>query len=58
MTDAGDDEDGWTYALDEVGPEAETDEPPIEPESITPEHAVFFLLGVAVFIVVVASILL
>lgn len=48
----------WTFALDEVGPEGASTEPPIEPEAINPEHAVFFLLGVALFLGLVVQVLL
>lgn len=40
----------WRFALDEVGPEAETETveaDPIEPEEISLEHAGFVALGVA-----------
>lgn len=53
-----DDNEEWTFALDEVGPEAATAEPPLEPEAINPEHAVFFLLGVALFLALVIQVVL
>lgn len=56
--DIADDDEEWTFALDEVGPEATTAEPPLEPEAINPEHAVFFLLGVVLFLALVLQVIL
>ncbi|MFB6110949.1 MAG: hypothetical protein ABEJ35_00270 [Halobacteriaceae archaeon] len=47
----------WRFDLDEVGPEATTSEPPLEPEPITLEHAAFFLLGIGLFLALVAVLL-
>ena len=42
------DNDGsWRYDLDDVGPDAESQENPIEPGSPSAENVAFFLLGVA-----------
>jgi len=44
-----DDDHEWRFGVDDVGPEAEPDEPdpePIEPEPISLEHAVFVGLGI------------
>jgi hypothetical protein len=46
-------DDEWTFALEDVGPDGVRDEPPLEPESIDPENAAFFLLGVALFLALV-----
>jgi hypothetical protein len=56
--DAIDEDEEWTFALDEVGPEGVNAEPPLEPEAINPEHAVFFLLGVALFLGLVIQVIL
>lgn len=56
--DATDEDEEWTFALDEVGPEGVNAEPPLEPEAINPEHAVFFLLGVALFLGLVIEVIL
>lgn len=56
--ESADDDDEWTFALDEVGPEGATAEPPLEPEAINLEHAVFFLLGVVLFIGLVLQVIL
>ena len=48
-----DDDHEWRFGIDDVGPEAEVDEPepePIEPEPISLEHAVFVGLGIALTI--------
>lgn len=58
---SGDDAAEWTFAVDEVGPdgvESGGSEPPLEPEEIDLEHAAFFLLGVALFLALVARVLL
>lgn len=57
MGDSTDDDEEWTYDLDEVGPEATPQEPPIEPEPVDLEHAVFFLLGVGLVILLLVSLL-
>ncbi|MFB6292992.1 MAG: hypothetical protein ABEH60_01865 [Halonotius sp.] len=51
---AGDDD--WRFGIDEVGPEAESeDDEPIEPEAITPEHATFVAIGVLLTVAVIAT---
>ena len=52
-TDPDVDADGeeWRFGIDDVGPEAEAAReaernPPIEPEPIDPEHALFVVAGV------------
>lgn len=57
-TENGSEDDEWRFGLDDVGPEAAASEPTIEPESINPEHALFFLLGVGLFLGLVVLILL
>jgi hypothetical protein len=55
---AADDADEWRFAVDEVGPDAEPDEPvvdPIEPEPISLEHATFVALGVLLTVAVIAT---
>lgn len=52
------DDEEWRFSLDDVGPEAATSEPVIEAESIDPENAFFFLLGVGLFIGLVVLVLL
>lgn len=55
------DAEEWTFAVDEVGPdgvESGGSDPPLEPEEIDLEHAAFFLLGVALFLGLVARVLL
>lgn len=51
-------DDEWTFALDDVGPDGVTTEPPLEPEAIDLENAVFFLLGVALFVALVVYVVL
>lgn len=44
-----DDDHEWRFGIDDVGPEAEPDDPepaPIEPEPISLEHAAFVGLGI------------
>ena len=56
--DADDAAGEWRFAVDEVGPDAEPDEPaadPIEPEAISPEHATFVALGVLLTVAVIAT---
>jgi len=58
--DAADDaaeESQWRFAVDEVGPDAEPDDndDPIEPESISAEHATFVALGVLLSVAVIAT---
>ncbi len=51
-------ESEWKYGIDDVGPEAEPEIPepdPIEPESVSLEHASFVVLGVVLTLVVVAT---
>ncbi len=52
-SDSDEPETEWRFSIDEVGPEAETssEQPergPIEPESISPEHASFVAFGVLI----------
>lgn len=61
--DSTDDDREWRFAVDEVGPDADDDgdreehhrPPPIEPESIALEHAIFVLLGVALAVFVLLT---
>lgn len=57
-TEDGSDEEEWRFGLDDVGPEAAASEPVIEPETIDPENALFFLLGVGLFIGLVVIVVL
>jgi len=53
-----DDDSQWRFGLDDVGPEAQQEPPepePIEPQSISLEHAVFVGLGVMLTLAVVAT---
>jgi hypothetical protein len=51
-------DDGWRYALDEVGPEAEAESrPPIEPGSPSLENAVFVALGVLLTLALLVSVI-
>jgi hypothetical protein len=57
-TEDGSDDDEWRFGLDEVGPEAAASEPTIEPEAIDTENALFFLLGVGLFVGLVVFVVL
>lgn len=51
-------DDEWRFSIDEVGPDAEPETPetdPIEPESISAEHAAFVVLGVLLAVGVVLT---
>ncbi|UIP00825.1 hypothetical protein Hbl1158_05565 [Halobaculum sp. CBA1158] len=59
--DADDAGDEWRFALDEVGPDAEPDgpeRPPIEPESVDAENALFVVAGVLGTLLFVLSVTL
>ena len=45
--DEADDDGPWRFALDEVGADAEEEDtrPPIQPESLSLEKALFIVLG-------------
>lgn len=68
--DEGDegDEDEWRFSVSEVGPDAADaadvddvddadgpERPPLEPGSVTPEHAAFVLVGAALTLVVIST---
>ena len=58
-TDADDDSE-WRFGVDDVGPEADDQEPepesePIEPEPISLEHAAFVGLGIMLTLAVMAT---
>jgi hypothetical protein len=57
--DEADDDGPWRFALDEVGPEAEEEDtrPPIEPESLSLENALFVVLGVLLALAVLFSVI-
>jgi len=59
-SDVGSSADGdneWRFSIDAVGPDGddETDDATIEPESISPEHATFVILGVLLTVGVVIT---
>lgn len=54
----GSEDADWRFSLDDVGPEAAPSEPIIEPESIDPENALFFLLGIGLFLALVVYVVL
>ncbi|GAA0191827.1 DUF7312 domain-containing protein [Halobaculum roseum] len=61
--DSDDDGEQWRFAIDEVGPEAEAAReaarnPPIEPESIDAENALFVVAGVLGTLLLVFSVTL
>ena len=47
----------WRFSIDAVGPDAADDpaDPVIDPESISPEHATFVVLGVLLTLGVVVT---
>lgn len=47
----------WQYELDEVGPDAEPEPDAVEPGSPSLENVAFFVLGIALAVVLVVSIL-
>lgn len=47
----------WQFELDEVGPDAEPDEQRVEPGSPSLENVAFFVLGIALAIFLVVSML-
>lgn len=49
-------DEGWRFALDEVGPEAEDPAPEIEPESVDVENALFVVAGVVGTLLLVLSV--
>lgn len=54
------DEDEWRFSVSEVGPDADDaddgpERPPLEPGSVTPEHAAFVLVGAALTLVVIST---
>lgn len=63
--DDGDDGDEWRFSVAEVGPDADEgagdaaavgpERPPIEPESVSPEHAAFVLAGAVLTLVVILN---
>lgn len=60
---AAEDDGEWRFALDEVGPEAEAAReaarnPPIEPESVDAENALFVVAGVLGTLLLVFSVTL
>jgi len=60
--DAEADDDGWRFALDEVGPEAEAEadaegRPPIEAGSPSVENALFVALGALLAVVLLVSVI-
>ena len=48
MPEPTDDGDDWEYALDDVGPEADPEQEPLEPGSPSLENAAFVALGVVI----------
>ncbi|MFC7069280.1 DUF7312 domain-containing protein [Halobaculum lipolyticum] len=61
--DVDSDGDEWRFGIDDVGPEAEAAreaarDPPIEPESIDPENALFVVAGVLGTLLFVLSVTL
>ena len=55
-----DDDSGWRFGVDDVGPEAKNDQEPSEPEPIEPEpisleHAAFVGVGVMLTLAVMAT---
>lgn len=56
-TESAADDEGWQFAVDEVGPDAETENKAesIEPELISLEHATFVVLGVLLAVGVIVT---
>lgn len=47
----------WEFELDEVGPDAEPEEDTVEPGTPRPENAAFFVLGIALALYLIATLL-
>lgn len=47
----------WEFELDEVGPDAEPDEDAVEPGSPSLENSAFFVLGIALAIYLITTLL-